>query len=453
MQETKVTRNDIFICIFIGISFLWTGASYMTWWLYKLTTTFSNVQSDILSEGVGYLFQVLGIIIFSLLMKKHTTLHNHKAVLPILVVGDYIFSLMAFLCNAPSMILLFGFLMNLFHGLLAAFYLTKLSLYASKRHTGVVFGLGYAIGSVGTYILSSLLPGSLGTPWIFAFYAVLAIVVYFINNMIDTNTPEDAPIFTAPQFGKREIILAGIIVLLLSFVKNIGFYFPTSDVITGAVDPVFVRCFYAIGLIIAGIINDKSRRYGSVCCICALVFPFLILTLNSTLTLGVVVWLMGYVFFGFFSVYRVVIFSDISRSSSKYLYLACLGLMFGRIGDATSAMLGVSISSHTQALILLSALLFVGTIFVFFYFYNLVYVKVIPSQRTQEDIFLDFLAEYQISQRETEVLRKLLSGSTNSEIAESLYISESTVKFHVRNILKKTDCSNRGELMKLYQHK
>ena len=67
MQETKATRNDIFICIFIGISFLWTGASYITWWLYKLSTTFSNVQSDILSEGVGYLFQVLGIIIFSLL--------------------------------------------------------------------------------------------------------------------------------------------------------------------------------------------------------------------------------------------------------------------------------------------------------------------------------------------------------------------------------------------------
>ena len=39
---------------------------------------------------------------------------------------------------------------------------------------------------------------------------------------------------------------------------------------------------------------------------------------------------------------------------------------------------------------------------------------------------------------------------TNSEIAEALSVSERTVKFHIHNILKKTGCRNRNELLSSY---
>jgi tRNA(Ile)-lysidine synthase len=39
-----------------------------------------------------------------------------------------------------------------------------------------------------------------------------------------------------------------------------------------------------------------------------------------------------------------------------------------------------------------------------------------------------------------------------AEIANELYISESTVKFHIHNLLKKTDCSNRINLYAKYRH-
>lgn len=55
------------------------------------------------------------------------------------------------------------------------------------------------------------------------------------------------------------------------------------------------------------------------------------------------------------------------------------------------------------------------------------------------------------SPREKEVFSLIKEGRSNSEIANDLYISENTVKFHIKNILKKTACSNRTELIALFK--
>lgn len=50
-----------------------------------------------------------------------------------------------------------------------------------------------------------------------------------------------------------------------------------------------------------------------------------------------------------------------------------------------------------------------------------------------------------LSDREMDVLDCLAQGMTTAQIAEELYISENTVKTHVRHILDKLDASNRAE--------
>jgi DNA-binding NarL/FixJ family response regulator len=50
-----------------------------------------------------------------------------------------------------------------------------------------------------------------------------------------------------------------------------------------------------------------------------------------------------------------------------------------------------------------------------------------------------------LTTREIEVLRLVAKGMSNREIAEELYISENTVKNHVRNILEKLHLHNRME--------
>ncbi len=53
---------------------------------------------------------------------------------------------------------------------------------------------------------------------------------------------------------------------------------------------------------------------------------------------------------------------------------------------------------------------------------------------------------YDFSKREIDVLRELTTGAANKEIAQTLHISEDTVRFHIKNILTKTGFQNRTEL-------
>jgi DNA-binding NarL/FixJ family response regulator len=48
-----------------------------------------------------------------------------------------------------------------------------------------------------------------------------------------------------------------------------------------------------------------------------------------------------------------------------------------------------------------------------------------------------------LTKREKEILMHVIKGSTNREIAISLYISENTVKNHLRNIMEKLQMNNR----------
>ena len=69
------------------------------------------------------------------------------------------------------------------------------------------------------------------------------------------------------------------------------------------------------------------------------------------------------------------------------------------------------------------------------------------SRTDEPDQFRDSQVET-LTQRELEVLRELAKGMTNREIAERLYISKNTVKYHVHSILDKLDLPNRGEAAK-----
>jgi len=54
--------------------------------------------------------------------------------------------------------------------------------------------------------------------------------------------------------------------------------------------------------------------------------------------------------------------------------------------------------------------------------------------------------KYELTNREQEVLGLIISGKSNNEIAEDLFISINTVKKHLTHIFKKTKVKNRTEL-------
>lgn len=71
----------------------------------------------------------------------------------------------------------------------------------------------------------------------------------------------------------------------------------------------------------------------------------------------------------------------------------------------------------------------------------------IMNQTQQTEIIHLTKALDPLTVREQELLKLILSGKSNREIAEALYISENTVKTHVRNIFSKYDVSSRVELI------
>lgn len=75
---------------------------------------------------------------------------------------------------------------------------------------------------------------------------------------------------------------------------------------------------------------------------------------------------------------------------------------------------------------------------------------VYPTEQLQVNIGNTSSTEF--TDREVEILRELVSGASNKEIAEKLCIDASTVKMHISNMLSKTGFHSRLELAVKARH-
>lgn len=67
----------------------------------------------------------------------------------------------------------------------------------------------------------------------------------------------------------------------------------------------------------------------------------------------------------------------------------------------------------------------------------------VPPPSPTTDINYDQIKKIGLTQREHEVLVKMAEGLSNQEIATALFLSESTIKTHVSNILFKLEAKRR----------
>jgi DNA-binding CsgD family transcriptional regulator len=83
------------------------------------------------------------------------------------------------------------------------------------------------------------------------------------------------------------------------------------------------------------------------------------------------------------------------------------------------------------------------------------FIETSSDVRTALSIFADSVNSPQaralhggLSQREAQMLQLLASGMSNKKIAQTLNISEVTVKFHLGNLFRKLDCNRRSEAIR-----
>ena len=157
---------------------------------------------------------------------------------------------------------------------------------------------------------------------------------------------------------------------------------------------------------------------------------------------SVVLWVMAYIILGFVSVFRALTFVSPAGTDKKFLYLAPIGFTCGRLGEAIGTSLAIVLTPHRLVHIIVTSVVCICTMLAFFFLLDQKSEHLAPRQSSE--------SEDSLSNREHEVLQMLLDGKTYREIASDLYISENTVKYHVKNIYKKYGCSSRKELIQKY---
>ncbi len=91
-----------------------------------------------------------------------------------------------------------------------------------------------------------------------------------------------------------------------------------------------------------------------------------------------------------------------------------------------------------------------GIAIIFFVIGAIINKKVLyKNKNVANEINQEKIEALGLSKREYEVLCEIASGLSNKEIAEKLFVSESTIKSHVSNILVKLDAKRRTQAIKI----
>lgn len=87
---------------------------------------------------------------------------------------------------------------------------------------------------------------------------------------------------------------------------------------------------------------------------------------------------------------------------------------------------------------------------VFFVIGAIIHKKILHKEKdTPPVINQKKIEELGLSKREYEVLCKVAEGLSNKEIAEELFVSESTIKTHVSNLLVKLNAKRRTQAIQI----
>lgn len=98
----------------------------------------------------------------------------------------------------------------------------------------------------------------------------------------------------------------------------------------------------------------------------------------------------------------------------------------------------------------ITALIVIGLIAIGFVARRLITKRSAPEEKAFDP---QMLARLGISSREYDVLKLMAQGLSNKEIGQALYISESTVKTHVSQLLLKLDAKRRSQAVAIARSK
>jgi DNA-binding CsgD family transcriptional regulator len=165
------------------------------------------------------------------------------------------------------------------------------------------------------------------------------------------------------------------------------------------------------------------------------------------------VLLIRYYFIGLNAVYTIAVALLILFPGNEK---PALQIYEGRIAAFSMILLMVS---QSVTLVFLDVSPFVGLLFIFLFFAGNSFLPLYLSYGTvlsalhEEPVrdltFEGFCTKYEISPRESDIIREICNGLSNKEISDKLFIGLQTVKDHTHRIYIKTNVKSRVQLINL----
>ncbi len=455
----KSKKTEVLIALITTLTFSACTGEYFLW-MYRLIPLMDTSLCDLHLECFEYLCQIPGLIAVAIMIKRNKNIVDSLYLYPTVTVLSLILSAVVSYGKTLPVIISFGLIRAFLNGIQQGFFFYIISRYVSPTNRCLIFGISYALSSVLTGFISLISKGNFAKSHASnLLYLLLFSIAYFALILLKKEKDILATNVTLPEAGlhtldKKNIIITSVVIFFMWTTLTAGYHYPLDIPLSFSYSAEVLRIPYAIGLIIAGIANARDKKLGASLCLLCLAYPFFALLLNKSGFTAVLLYATSHIFTAFFTMYRFSIFSSMSHSvdskGNPMTYLVVFGLIFGRLGEAVGSFTGILLSDNKLLLTAIESFFLVVCILFYVEHYVSSFSPAPEVIKSHEEKARSFKTDYGLSKRELDVLNLLLENKTNGEIADSLFVSENTVRFHMSNILKKTGMASRNQVIDLF---
>ena len=463
MKRQKITSSELLCAICFALCFF----------AFMLTEAFINERCAVIlgSSAVNpvYTFGLvctgLGFFSFSLLRrlcKKEKSRKTAQTILGILCIGAALVLLFAdhpalFLTSSAAALLLTGHISG------CVYYNTAM-YFAASRYMGRLIGTGMGVAILLQFVVQNLIPQSV--TFIISIILSVAFVMYFVITVPkDWILENPLPYSSDAKKDFKKTLLLIVAVVLMSLVAGMidsvltAFNAEKSYDIYGG-----VRLFYALGLILAGVLADiRERKYLPLSTVCTILLSSVCMFFLSNEVSYFAGTALMYLYSGFYVIFLTVMFLDFAPKSSRPELWAGMGRIVRSFTVAATVLPAFNIygAVGTTVLAVVSCLLSILILLVLLPYLSNAAVSLKPieelisgSPELSPQERLKLFAQYcSLTPRETEELEKLLTTEDGvQEIADSLYISRRMVQRYISSIYEKTETKTRLGLFQSYMN-
>ena len=421
-------------------------SALMLLWYKKIAAPLNQMERLMFVVAIS-----IGIICFSLIMDRSEKFRRNVRMIILASCGIIICTTALLFCPKP-----FSYIALCLSGIFigAAFILQHA---VGLRHFPYEyrcrsFGLSFALaGFINTTTDLAELPflrvGLPGGGYIMAIavLSLAAIVFAFCASQQESDS------WSAPKVN-RSYSIVGILATAVACIAYIVFGFKDStaypDTLAAVSSSGFVRYMEVPLFIGIGWLCDKmGRQVILLTCLCTTLLGSAGILFYNLPVISTIMELCSFISIISVSTSICVILVDLSHYAKYPTLLIGLGFAPTIIGQALS----FPITANSSDAVILFAIAFVlGVLLIPLVMALLERIRAVYSTGIlqKRPLFVeDIPQKYELSKREAQVYELILESKTVSEMAQLLYLTESTVKQHVTNILRKTGMKNRSQLL------